>query len=78
MLKCNTRAEAERSARRVLAMVGTTPIPIDDAATLRVTITLGLARVGESEALMDAIRRADLALYEGKRLGRNRYVIAGA
>lgn len=78
LLKCNTRAEAERSARRVLATVGTTPIPIDDAATLRVTITLGLARVGESEALTDAIRRADLALYEGKRLGRNRYVIAGA
>jgi diguanylate cyclase (GGDEF)-like protein len=76
LLKCSSLEEARRSARRVLSTVGTTPVPIADEEMLRLTITLGLARVGEIEELASAIRRADLALYEGKRLGRNRYVIA--
>lgn len=76
LLKCNSPEEAKQSARRVLATVGTTPVPIGNGETCRLTITLGLARVGDMEELSGAIRRADLALYEGKHLGRNRYVFA--
>ena len=76
LLKCKSIEEARKSARRVLASVGTTPVPIADDETLRLTITLGLARAGEMEDLSSVIKRADMALYEGKRSGRNRYVIA--
>jgi PleD family two-component response regulator len=51
-------------------------VPIADDEILRLTITLGLARAGEMEDLSSVIKRADMALYEGKRSGRNRYVIA--
>ena len=76
LLKCKSAEEARKSARRILASVGTTPVPIDDEETLRLTITMGLALAGEMEDLSSAIKRADMALYEGKQSGRNRYVIA--
>lgn len=76
LVKCKFPEEARKSARRVVAAVGTTPVPINDDEILRMTITMGLALVGEQEDLTSAIKRADLALYEGKRNGRNRYVIA--
>jgi len=76
LLKCKTPEEAKVSARRVLATVGTTPVAITDDEMLRMTITLGLARASDNEDLSSVIQRADLALYEGKRTGRNRYVVA--
>jgi diguanylate cyclase (GGDEF)-like protein len=76
LLKCKTPEEAKVSARRVLATVGTTPVAIADDEMLRLTITLGLAQAGDNEDLSSVIQRADLALYEGKRTGRNRYVVA--
>lgn len=76
LLKCKSAEEARKSTRRILASVGTTPVPIDDEETLRLTITMGLALAGEMEDLSSAIKRADMALYEGKQSGRNRYVIA--
>ena len=51
-------------------------MPIADDETLRLTVTMGLALAGEREDLSSAIRRADMALYEGKQNGRNRYVVA--
>lgn len=76
LLKCKSEPEARKSARRVLATVGSTPVQIDDGEILRLTVTLGLALAGEREDLASAIKRADMALYDGKRGGRNRYVIA--
>lgn len=76
LLKCKSPEEAIKSSRRVLATVGTTPVPIDDGETLRLTITMGLALAGEMEDLSSVVKRADLALYEGKESGRDRYVIA--
>ncbi len=78
LLKCKSAEEARKSARRILASVGTTPVPIDDEETLRLTITMGLALAGEMEDLSSAIKRADMALYEGKQSGRNRYVFANS
>jgi diguanylate cyclase (GGDEF)-like protein len=76
LMKCKSAAEARKSARRILAIVGTTPVPIANDETLRLTITLGLALTGDMEDLSSVIKRADMALYEGKRSGRNRYIIA--
>ncbi len=78
LLKCKSAEEARKSARRILASIGTTPVPIDDEETLRLTITMGLALAGEMEDLSSAIKRADMALYEGKQTGRNRYVFANS
>lgn len=76
LFKCQSPEEAKQSARRVLATVGTTPMLIAGDETLRLTITLGLAQVGDTEDFSSALKRADMALYEGKRSGRNRYVFA--
>lgn len=76
LLKCKSAEEAEQSARRVLTTIGTTPVPITDNKSLTLTVTLGMAQVGASEDLSSAISRADLALYEGKESGRNRFVVA--
>ena len=43
---------------------------------LRVTMTFGLVERQSDEALELAIKRADLLMYEGKRLGRNRILCA--
>lgn len=42
--------------------------------SLRLSATLGVATVRDGESVADVIRRADVALYEGKRSGRNRVV----
>jgi diguanylate cyclase (GGDEF)-like protein len=76
LLKCTSVESAKQSARRVLTTVSETPAPITGGEALSLTVTLGLAQAGELEELSDTIARADLALYEGKRNGRNRYVIA--
>lgn len=49
-----------------------------DGQPLRVTTTLGVATLREGETAEQAIARADAALYEGKRGGRNRVVRADA
>ena len=77
LLKCKSPEEARKSARRILASIGTTPVPVGDEI-LRLTITLGLVQAGETEDWSSAIRRADQALHQGKQDGCNRYVIADA
>lgn len=74
LLHCNSPDEAEQSARRVLHAVRTTPVPIAEDKSIVLTVTLGLAQVGELESLASATGRADLALYEGKANGRNCFV----
>jgi GGDEF domain-containing protein len=43
-----------------------------DGAPLRVTMTFGMVCRGVGESLDEAIKRADMAMYTGKRQGRNR------
>lgn len=76
LLQCKSAAEAEQSAQRLLGAVRGASVPIPDGALLALTVTLGLARVCEQDDLSSAIMRADLALYDGKKSGRDRYVIA--
>lgn len=61
-------------AERVLASVRL-PLTLADGQQLSLTITLGLTQVSTGEALSVAINRADFALFDGKKAGRNRYII---
>lgn len=76
LMQTPSAAEAEQSASRLLTAIRTTPIPIPDGEPLMLTVTLGLAQVGDPEELASAIKRADAALYDGKKAGRNRYIFA--
>ena len=76
LMQCKSAGEAEQSAHRLLTTIRTTPVPIPDNPPVTLTVTLGLAQVGEQEELSSAIQRADVALYEGKKSGRDRYVFA--
>lgn len=64
-------------ASRLLASISSQPIMVADGAQLTVTATIGvsLARI-EDKDINSALKRADLALYEGKAAGRNRVVEA--
>lgn len=77
LMQCKSVEEAEQSAQRLLTTIRTTAVPLRDGQSLTLTITLGLAQVGEGEELASAIKRSDDALYQGKHAGRDRYVIAG-
>jgi PleD family two-component response regulator len=53
-----------------------TQIKTDTGFTLNLTATLGVAKVGDQEDLTSAVKRADAALYLGKRAGRDRFILA--
>jgi len=48
--------------------------PRREAEPPRITVTLGVAELGNSRSLDEAVHRADVALYQGKASGRNRVV----
>lgn len=75
LMRCKSAEEAEHSARRTIITIRTTPVTIPDIPPLSMTITLGLTQAGKNEDFASVINRADLALYEGKNAGRDRYVI---
>jgi diguanylate cyclase (GGDEF)-like protein len=77
LMQCPTPEGAAEAARRLINAVHASPIPIPQGEPLALTITLGLACVGDDETMASAVERADRALYEGKRAGRDRFVIAG-
>jgi diguanylate cyclase (GGDEF)-like protein len=75
LMQCKSATDAELSAHRLLTTIRTTPVPIANDQTVTLTVTLGLAQVGDHEELASALERADVALYKGKETGRDRYVI---
>ncbi|GAA0445902.1 hypothetical protein Aca07nite_03920 [Actinoplanes capillaceus] len=70
-------AEAVRLAERVLGDVAQ-PIPFH-GETLDIGVSVGIAAYGPEETAddHDVLRDADMAMYEAKRLGRGRWVMAG-
>ncbi len=76
LMRCASVADAEQSAPRILTTIRTTPVPIPDGKFLALSVTIGLAQVGEQEEFTSAVKRADMALYAGKRAGRDRCVFA--
>ncbi|MGH6739194.1 MAG: GGDEF domain-containing protein [Bradyrhizobium sp.] len=71
------QASAEAAAERLRTSVQDHPLSLPDGATLRVTISIGIADAALSMASFEVLlKRADEALYEAKRTGRNKVVRA--
>ncbi len=66
---------ARRCGERLRRAVGSEPVETD-AGPLRITLTAGIASLDAAEGdLEELFHRADRALYEGKRTGKNRVVV---
>jgi len=70
-----TQDEAYLAAERVRQSMGGTPIFVDGQG-LSITTSCGVAQVVPGEQLREVFRRADAALYQAKRSGRNQVTIA--
>jgi diguanylate cyclase (GGDEF)-like protein len=71
LLQTTDAAEAAAVCERLRTAVERTPCE-SGAATVRATLSLGVAEVDPGQGLEHAIRRADAALYAAKHAGRNR------
>jgi diguanylate cyclase (GGDEF)-like protein len=69
------RNEAETVASRVCSKVASTRFRVGEAEN-HVTVTCGVSTLDRGSPAADSIRQADMALYEGKRLGKNCVVVA--
>lgn len=70
-------ADATQVADKLRAALASAPIALEGGATLRITVSLGVAEARTpDESPEQLIQRADAALYEAKRGGRNRVVAA--
>ncbi|MCU4179011.1 GGDEF domain-containing protein [Bosea sp. BH3] len=66
-------------AERLRRAIGDTPFPIDDGSTIKLSASLGVARVpANPDVWPQLLKAADGALYEAKRQGRNRVVVRSA
>ena len=71
-------AGARDLAERLHQAVVTAPFRVGSGKVLHVTVTIGVATVRAGEDLLDAVHRADAALYQGKQQGRNQVVLSQA
>ena len=76
LMQTRSPEEAASAAKRLINVVRDAPVLIPQNKPLAMTITIGLSLAGQDEKLDSVIERADRALFEGKRAGRDRYVIA--
>lgn len=75
LLPHSDKAQALATSNRVREAIAATPLSVGPH-TLNVTITMGIATLLGQEKFEAAAHRADLALYEGKRAGRNCVIVA--
>lgn len=68
-------AETEKLAERLRARCDAMDVPLPDGRSVKATVSIGLADASECPIEL-ALKRADEALYEAKRLGRNRVVLS--
>lgn len=72
-----TPEDGARLLERVRAAVAASPVALPAGGTVRLTVSVGAARLHAGETPVALLQRADAALYEAKRQGRNRVVWAG-
>jgi len=75
LLPLVTADEALEAAERIRRTVRDTPLCVN-RETLSITVSIGVYVAGRIDDLPDAVARADEALYEAKRAGRNRVCLA--
>jgi diguanylate cyclase (GGDEF)-like protein len=68
----------EAISERVVDAVCATPIQLTDGQVVRVTLSIGAYCVTAADTLDTATDRADAAMYQAKKEGRDRVVVAGA
>jgi diguanylate cyclase len=72
LVLCSTDlAAAEKVVERLREHIASTPIKIDDETSLNITLSGGVTKLREGDTETSVIQRADKALYEAKRSGRN-------
>ena len=70
-------SEGQDTAERVRECISLAKIPVDDAASPQITVSIGIAEFTESDTHIERLmRRADKALYDAKKTGRNKICIA--
>lgn len=69
-------AETEKLAERLRVRCAAMEVPLPDGRSVKATVSIGLADASECPIEI-ALKRADEALYEAKRLGRNRVMVSG-
>ncbi len=76
LMRYRSVADIDATAQRILHAVRSASIRLPGGATVTITVTVGIAFVGEHETLHRALERADWAMYEGKAAGRDCHVLA--
>lgn len=69
-------AETQKLAERLRTRCDAMEVPLPDGRSVKASVSIGLADASECPIEI-ALKRADEALYEAKRLGRNRVVLSG-
>ena len=67
---------AAEAAERIRSALGDTPLPVADALDITQTVSIGVATWNTKESGEALQRRADVAMYRAKQLGRNQIAIA--
>lgn len=65
------RTEARTIADQLRECIAQTPIPLDEHTIHSATVSIGLASLQHTEAFDELLHRADLAMYQAKKAGRN-------
>jgi len=76
LMQCRTPEAAIAPMQRILQAVRSAPVVMPHGDPLALTVTMGVARAGDDEALGSVVERADRAMYRGKAAGRDCYVFA--
>jgi diguanylate cyclase (GGDEF)-like protein len=76
VLAGTSQADALRASERLAQGLSSMPVSGKDPA-FRITASVGITEYRTNESIQQALDRADSALYEAKRTGRNKAVVAG-
>lgn len=77
LVQAHNQQEVICGIERIMLALQERPIPLNkDNQVIHLAVTLGIADVEITETMVNAIERADAALYVGKQTGCNRYVFA--
>jgi diguanylate cyclase (GGDEF)-like protein len=76
ILPATDKDPAMALAERVRHAVGAEPIEVTPGTFLVQTVSIGLATLHDEESMATLVDRADMAMYEAKRLGRDKVVAA--